>query len=130
MDAVWRAQDFLRAYIAAAIAEVEAEPAILASPVVNGNVLVLDQYMDWQDVVINKMPDILYVVFPSPRGGWNVQTVPDAPGSFHGRKLFPEEWLGHPVTAMGMHFCHPKNFLLATYTKEQAINCAILAANA
>lgn len=130
MDAVWRAQDFLRAYIASATAEVEAEPAILASPVVNGNVLVLDQYMDWQDVVINKMPDILFVVFPSARGGWSVQTVPDAPGSFTGRKLFPKEWPGNPDTSLGMHFCHTKNFLLGTYTKEQAINCAILAANA
>lgn len=130
MDAVWRAQDFLRAYIAAANAEVASEDAVLASNIVNGNILVLEKYMPWQDVVMEKMQDILFVVFPSARGGWNVQTVPDAPGSFKGRKLFPQEWCGHPVGSLGMTFCHPGNFLLATCTKEQAINCAILAANA
>ena len=124
------AQDILKQYVDGANAEAEAERVVLGSRVENGNILVLDKYVPWQDVVIAQMPDILYVVFPSARGGYNVQTVPDAPGSFSGRKLFPREWLGNPAKELGMTFCHPGNFLLATDTEEQAVNCAKLAAAA
>lgn len=124
MDAVDMAKKILRKYVDRANAEAEAEALVLDSLVVDGKILVLEKYLPWQDTVVEQMPDILYVVFPSARGGYNVQTVPDAIGSFNGRKLFPKEWLGNPVREMGMTFCHPGNFLLATETLEQAINCA------
>ena len=127
MNAVEIAKKILSAYVSRANADVEAEDAVLNSKVVDGTILVLDKYMPWQDVVMNQMPDILFVVYPSARGGYNTQTVPDAPGSFTGRKLFPKEWLGNPDTSLGMTFCHPGNFLLATKTQEQAINCAKIA---
>lgn len=127
MQAVDMAQEILQSYVARVNAEVEAEDAVLSSEVVDGNILVLDRYLPWQDIVINQMPDILYVVYPSNRGGFNVQTVPDAPGSFNGRKLFPVEWLGNPDRSVGMMFCHPGNFLLATETLDQAIACARIA---
>ena len=128
MDAVDMAKKILLKYVDRANAEAEAETLVLNSQVVDGKILVLEQYMPWQDTVVEQMPDILYVVFPSARGGFNVQTVPDAIGSFNGRKLFPKEWLGHPVREMGMTFCHPGNFLLATETLMQAIDCAKAAA--
>ena len=130
LDAVRMAQKILSLYVGRANSDVAAEEAVLNSKVVDGNILVLEQYLPWTDVVVNQMPDILYVVFPSNRGGYNVQTVPDAPGSFSGRKLFPRKWLGNPDTSLGMTFCHPGNFLLATKTLEQAINCAKIAAAA
>ena len=86
--------------------------------------------MPWQEVVVTEMPEILFVVFPSARGGYNVQTVPTELGSFTGRKLFPERWLGNPDASLGMTFCHPGNFLLATETEEQSINCAKIAISA
>lgn len=129
MQAVEMAQGILQAYVARVNAEVEAEDAVLGSEVVDGNILVLDRYLPWQDIVINQMPDILYVIYPSNRGGFNVQTVPDAPGSFNGRKLFPVEWLGNPDRSLGMTFCHPGNFLLATETLDRAVACARIAAS-
>ena len=126
-QAVEMAKTILNAYVSRANADVEAEESVKSSEVVDGKILVLDQYMPWNDIVINDMPEILFVVFPSNRGGYNVQTVPDAPGSFTGRKLFPKKWLGNPDASLGMTFCHPGNFLLATETKEQAVNCAKLA---
>lgn len=128
MQAVNIAQAILRRYVNRANSEVKAEEKVKNSTVIDGKILVLDEYMPWQDVVVNDMPEILYVVFPSSRGGYNVQTVPDAPGSFTGRKLFPAKWLGNPDSSLGMTFCHPGNFLLATETKDQAINCAQIAA--
>ena len=128
LQAVTFATSVLERAIAKANSEARAEDLVLNSKVVDGNILVLDQYLPWADVVIEQMPDILYVVFPSARGGYNVQTVPDAPGSFNGRKLFPTEWLGHPLTEEGMTFCHVGNFLLATETLDQAIHFARVAA--
>ena len=117
----------LKRAIVKANSEAKAEELVLNSKVVDGAILVLDQYLPWQDVVIEQMPDILFCVFPSARGGYNVQTVPDAPGSFNGRKLFPAEWCGHPLVDEGMTFCHTGNFLLATETLEQAIHFAQIA---
>lgn len=126
-QAVDMAKSILAEYINRANAEVEAESIVLNSKVIDGKILVLDKYVPWQDIVINEMEGILFVVFPSQRGGYNVQTVPDAPGSFTGRKLFPVKWLGNPDASLGMTFCHPGNFLLATETLNQAINCAKIA---
>lgn len=128
--AFWQAEAFaekvLRRYVDAANAEAKAEALVLSSTTLDdGRVLLLDQYLPWQDTVINKMPDVLFVVYPSARGGYNIQTVPDAPGSFNGRKGFPERWLGNPAKELGMTFCHPGNFLAAADTKQHAIKIAI-----
>ena len=130
MDAVEMAKKILSAYVSRANSDVEAELDVMNSKVIDGKILVLDRYMPWQDVVVEQMPEILFVVFPSNRGGYNVQTVPDAPGSFNGRKLFPREWLGNPDKSLGMTFCHPGNFLLATETLDQSVNCARIAVGA
>lgn len=122
------ARTILHNYIERANAEAEAEAAILKSQVIDGNILVLDQYMPWQATVVEQMPEILYIVFPSQRGGYNVQTVPVSGGSFTPRKGFPTEWLGNPDSSLGMYFCHPGNFLLSCNEKDQAIRCAQIAA--
>ena len=133
-EAFWEAEKFaeviLRQFVDNANAEYEAEKLVLESLTVSsGKILVLDQYLPWQDTVINEMPDVLFVVYPHKRGGYAVQTVPDAPGSFTGRKLFPERWLGNPDTSLGMTFCHPGNFLAAVDTLENAVHVADIAVN-
>lgn len=133
-DAFWRAEQFaesvLKQYVANANAEYEAEKLVLTSATHDsGRILVLDQYLPWQDTVINQMQDVMFVVYPSARGGYNVQTVPDAPGSFNGRKLFPTRWLGNPDANLGMTFCHPGNFLAAVNTLDNAIRVANIAIN-
>ena len=130
--AFWRAEAFaeavLRQYVNNANAEYEAEALVLSSATLeNGRVLLLERYLPWQDTVINEMADVLFVVYPSARGGYNIQTVPDAPGSFNGRKGFPERWLGNPAKDLGMTFCHPGNFLAAADTSENAIRIAKIA---
>lgn len=130
--AFWHAEAFaesvLRRYVETANANVKAEEAVLNSQVVEGKVLVLEQYLPWNETVIKQMQNVLFVCYPSARGGWNVQTVPEKLGSFTGRKPFPEKWLGNPDRELGMTFCHPGNFLASTETREQAINVALIAA--
>lgn len=115
-------------YIDRANAEAEAESKVLSSRVVKDCILVLDQYMPWQDAVVEQMPNILFVVYPSNRGGYGVQAVPKEAGAAEKRKLFPVEWLGNPDASLGMMFCHPGNFLLTAETEEDAIRCALIAA--
>lgn len=96
-----------------------------AAKKMEGGVVILEQYAP-QDA-LQSVPEALFVVYPSARGGWNVQTVPSAENPMVGRVPFPDEWLGHPDASLGMTFCHPGNFLASAETREQAINIAHLA---
>ena len=91
-----------------------------------GEILVLDRYLPWMDVVQThpNLKDVLFVIFPSQRGGWNIQTVTKEPGTFINRMDFPNDWLGHADPERGITFAHTSNFLIACETKEQAIKVA------
>lgn len=127
-SAVSSASVVLGNYIHRANAEAEAERLVLSSQVFRDCILVLDRYMPWADTVIEKMPNILFVIHPSNRGGYAVQAVPKEAGSMEKRRLFPTEWLGNPDRSLGMTFCHTGNFTLSCETEAQAIHCAEIAA--
>ena len=88
-------------------------------------VVVLESYAPFS--ALQEIDGPNFVVFPSLRGGWNIQTVPSSENPQVGRVPFPEEWLGNPDKSLGMTFCHPGNFLASTETKEQAIEVANIA---
>ena len=105
------------------------------------NIMVLDRFVPWQEFIFsstnNKASDILFVVFPSNRGGYNWQCVPDALGSFGMRKADPDEWKGlrdlelQNVTGVATaSFCHPEGFIGGATTLEDAIALAKLAVEA
>ena len=88
------------------------------------------------DYVIDekKAKDILFVVFPSNRGGYNVYAVPKEAGSFENRKSFPKEWAGlrdeklQKITGVNSAaFCHIACFICTAKTKDDAIKLANLA---
>lgn len=96
-------------------------------------VAVLDRYVPCAEMFadpnrnIPKAEDVLYVVFPSNRGGWNWQVVPDAPGSFGQRNYCPVAWRGlrdgDLAAACGVPdavFCHPAGFMGGARTREGA----------
>lgn len=59
-----------------------------------GGVLVLGRYLPWVDSVIeynNGDPKVKLVVYPSNRGGYNIQVVPKKGGSFESWLKIPEE---------------------------------------
>ena len=98
-------------------------------------VVVLDRYLPWQETVVTD-EDILYVIYPSARGGWNVQAVPAELGSFATRKPFPQEWWGKSadelarVTGTSLNFCHPNGFLTAVDSLDDAMKVANIAVQA
>lgn len=123
--AMHAASALLNAHIQHANAVVAAAERIV-SCYGGGKILVLDKYLPWSHTVVNdpRFKDVLFVVYPSSRGGWNIQTVPQEVGSFANRLSFPESWLGHADESRGITFAHTGNFLIACVTKEQAIKVA------
>jgi uncharacterized UPF0160 family protein len=119
------AEILLQAQIDHANAAAAAREEVLLS-YTGGEILVLDQYLPYSDIVQTdeRLKDVLFVVYPSHRGGWNVQTITKQPGTFINRMDFPKEWLGHADPERGIHFAHTANFLIACDTKEQAIKVA------
>ena len=66
-----------------------------------GCVLVLDRYLPWTDTIIEYNagdPKVQLVVYPSNRGGFNVQVVPKKGGSF-------ESWINIPESIIDSEGC-------------------------
>lgn len=88
-----------------------------------GKLLLLDCFVQWQDHVFTRpdQADLLYVAYPSERGGYCLQQMPKEPGSFEGRKPLPEAWRGLRGAALSSvvtlpeygesTFCHPAGFI-------------------
>lgn len=98
----------------------------------------LERFVPWQEFLfaseLPKSEEILFVVFPSNRGGFNCQCVPDSLGGFGQRKPLPQEWRGLPAAELqqmtGVEtaiFCHPAGFMCSAETREDAIRMAELA---
>ena len=112
-----------------AISVQQAEPIVTKalSKMENG-IIVLPQFVPWQAYVIRNK-DARFVVFPSDRGGWNLQGVPVGSGMRTVRCSFDKKWLGKAGAEAeelwhNMTFCHPGNFMAAFTTKHSAINAA------
>ena len=91
-------------------------------------VVILEKYVPWKDYVVAD-PDALVMVFPSNRGGWNIQMVPKSLEGFETRIDTPYDW--HGVSGPdaedkmpGMTFCHRNGFLVSFRTKENAVAAA------
>ena len=105
------------------------------------HIMVLDRFVPWQEVIFSsenaKASEVLFVVFPSNRGGFNWQCVPDVLGGFGQRKPVPFEWKGlsgenlQKVTGITTAtFCHAAGFLGSAETFEDAYALAKLAVEA
>lgn len=105
------------------------------------HIMVLEQFVPWQEFIFAsenaKASEVLFVVFPSNRGGFNWQCVPEALGSFGQRKPVPSEWKGlsgeklQKVTGITTAtFCHPAGFIGSAETFKDAYALAKLAVEA
>ena len=106
-----------------------------------GHIMVLERFVPWQEYIFLSenlnAADILFVVFPSSRGGYNWQCVPDSLGSFGQRKSVPRDWNGkkdaelQEITGVETAtFCHPNGFIGGAETFEGAYALARLAVEA
>jgi len=101
-----------------------------------GQLLVLDSYAPWKEVVLG-LPGyehVLYVISPDTQAKWHLHAVPDYAGSFNNRKSLPAAWAGldgeeldNVVGLQGCVFCHRGRFVAGHKTKEGAMEMARLA---
>lgn len=98
-----------------------------------GPVLIMDRFYPWKDVVCAS--DKLYVIFPSARGGYMIQAVPQSEEKITLKKAFPMEWRGKTQNELKeitgiptFTFCHMSGFICAADTIADAKKIAQLAA--
>ena len=142
LKAVQFAQTVFDRFIISVVSKIRAksrvEDAIENS---KNQILILEKFMPWKEFLLDseneKAKNILFVVFPSNRGGYNVYAVPKENGSFESRKLFPAKWAGLKDEELSKisgvataTFCHTGRFICATRTKEDAIKIAKIAVEA
>lgn len=135
--AFWRAvtwaQDVLERRLASLRARRADQAFVLdAMERCDGEVLMLDRYAPWQPSVVGS--GYIYVIYPSVRGGFNAQCVPERLGDKGMVRPFPQQWRGLPaeelrcVTGIAdVTFCHPSGFLCAAKTLVGAVGIARLA---
>lgn len=112
---------------------------IVDKAVSDNQLLILPKYATWEEHIVNRpdYEDLLYVVYPSLRGGHCVQQIPVEPGSFEGRKPLPEEWAGlrgeELQKLLGLKesgdatFCHPGRFIGGAQTIDDTLKMALMA---
>lgn len=98
----------------------------------NAQIFIMEESMPWKEAVIGT--GIIYVVFPSIRGGYMVQAVPEDDNRDLLKRPFPEKWRGTDAAELkrlsGIEtfcFCHMTGFLCAADTQEDAIKIAEMA---
>lgn len=89
--------------------------------------LYLDEYFPYEDAILNhpQGDKILFVAFPSNRGGYAIKTVSKSSEDKTARKLFPLEWAGLQDTELenvsgivGLRFCHTGRFIVNCSSEE------------
>ena len=83
--------------------------------------LYLEEYVPFEDAIMNHKDGdkILFVAYPSNRGGYAIKTVGKSMEDRTSRKLFPEEWAGlqddeleRVSGIVGLSFCHTGRFIV------------------
>ena len=91
--------------------------------------LLLKEYLPYEDAVLAnpKGEKLLFVAFPSNRGGYAIKTIPKSSEDHTSRMSFPEEWAGlqdqelEEVSGIeGLRFCHSARFIV-NCTKIEAV---------
>lgn len=90
------------------------EEALAASEL---GLVILEAHIPWEAVLAPS--DAKYVIYPSKRGGFNIQAVPVEEGSFESKIPLPEEW--HDEPPKGCRFVHASRFLAAFEDRESAV---------
>lgn len=87
----------------------------------NAKYLILEEFLPYEESLLNnpEANDLLFVAFPSNRGGYAIKTVPKSFNDRTARMDFPEEWAGlegeqlESVSGIsGLKFCHTGRFIV------------------
>ena len=84
--------------------------------------VILDKYLPYEDTILNdeKYNNILFVAYPSNRGGYAIKVVPKSAEEKTARMYFPDNWAGlekeelEKVSGIkGLKFCHTQKFIVS-----------------
>ena len=86
----------------------------------------LPQFAPWKMVLIGSEAN--FVVYPSQRGGYNAQCVPEKGEAGKLKCPFPQDWAGRPAHQLksisgipSLRFCHNNGFLITADTEQDAV---------
>lgn len=88
----------------------------------NSKYLILDEFLPYEEAILNNpnTGNLLFVAFPSNRGGYAIKTLPKNLEDKTARLPFPEEWAGlqdkelEDVSKIpGLRFCHTGRFIVS-----------------
>ena len=89
--------------------------------------IILDKFLPYEETILSneEYNNILYVAYPSNRGGYAIKVVPKSTEDKTARKPFPEEWAGLEGKELeeisnikGLKFCHAGRFIVSCETLE------------
>lgn len=141
-EAFWKAVEFARDILEQRFRQIRAErdayEAVYQQALqCDEAILYLEQALPWKEALQKCGREILYVIYPSKRGGFNIQAVPDREDKNRLRHPFPHAWRGagpqelQKMTGIKeLTFCHISGFLSAAETLEGAYGVARLAIQA
>jgi uncharacterized UPF0160 family protein len=125
MTAAGVAETLLRRAIESANSTARAERTVAAYfEAAHGHIMVMEKFAPWGEFLKNNDADqsIWFVIFPSLRGGWSLQSVDSA------TYPLPAEWV--ETLPEGLTFCHKARFIAAAIDKETAVNYGRIAVDA
>lgn len=100
----------------------------------NSELLILEDYIPFENIVSFFFTDVKFVIFKGSDGDWRVMAARDEPNSFVNRKNMPASWGGKrdeelsEVTGVpGCVFCHGGLWLAINRTREGALALAQIA---
>ncbi len=136
-EAIAIVRKFLDRAIIKKISQIRSQDIVRRAPrLLGGRVLHLEQGgMPWTRVVVDEMPEVLFVVYPDSDGNqYQVKTVPVEAGSFASRRDLPKSWSGlrdqelAAVTGVADSvFCHSNLFIAGARSFDGAVLLAELA---
>lgn len=92
---------------------------ILSNIDMNSKYLILDEFIPYEDTLLSIPNNILYVGYPSNRGGYAIKAVPVSNNDKTLRLPFPMEWAGlineeleEVAGIKGLTFCHNSRFIM------------------
>ena len=84
--------------------------------------VILDKFLPYEDTILGdeKYNNLLFVAYPSNRGGYAIKVIPKSTEDKTARQSFPEEWAGLQNEELetksgieGLTFCHTARFIVS-----------------
>ena len=97
----------------------------------NSDILLLDEFLPYEEVILTGNYNTKLVIYPSNRGGYCVKTVPISLEDKNSRVYFPLKWAGlvnedleKTSGIKDITFCHVNRFLFSTKSLEAVLKVA------